>query len=164
MRKAIDATHRGFEDMIKQIPSAIGKKRGERLIEGAFFTRARFEGNDPGYDSIVAAGSHACVRGAQGHGLDLEKHAAGAASEVAGRARAIERRRAQGRTRRVGDPINGRRPDVVAPYSDDREQPARADPASRRTFALRRETVVDDGAEDWRRRVVGRRPHLAMAR
>ncbi|MFM8693494.1 MAG: aminopeptidase P family protein, partial [Actinomycetota bacterium] len=51
MRKAIDATHRGFEDMIKQIPSAIGKKRGERLIEGAFFTRARFEGNDLGYDS-----------------------------------------------------------------------------------------------------------------
>ncbi|MFM8694135.1 MAG: M24 family metallopeptidase, partial [Actinomycetota bacterium] len=61
MRKAIDATHRGFEDMIKQIPSSIGKKRGERLIEGAFFTRARFEGNDMGYDSIVAAGSHACV-------------------------------------------------------------------------------------------------------
>ena len=61
MRKAIDATHRGFEDMIKQIPSTIGKKRGERLIEGAFFTRARFEGNDLGYDSIVAAGSHACV-------------------------------------------------------------------------------------------------------
>jgi Xaa-Pro aminopeptidase len=47
--------------MIKQIPSAIGKRRGERLIEGAFFTRARFEGNDLGYDSIVAAGSHACV-------------------------------------------------------------------------------------------------------
>jgi Xaa-Pro aminopeptidase len=31
------------------------------LIEGAFFTRARYEGNDLGYDSIVAAGSHACV-------------------------------------------------------------------------------------------------------
>lgn len=61
MRKAIDSTHRGFEDMIRAIPSAIGKKRGERLIEGAFFTRARFEGNDLGYDSIVAAGSHACI-------------------------------------------------------------------------------------------------------
>ena len=61
MQKAIDATHRGFEDMIKAIPSAVGKKRGERLIEGAFFTRARYEGNDLGYDSIVASGSHACI-------------------------------------------------------------------------------------------------------
>jgi Xaa-Pro aminopeptidase len=61
MQKAIDATHRGFEDMIRAIPSAVGKKRGERLVEGAFFTRARLEGNDLGYDSIVAAGSHACV-------------------------------------------------------------------------------------------------------
>lgn len=61
MQKAIDATHRGFEDMIRAIPNSIGKKRGERLVEGAFFTRARFEGNDLGYDSIVAAGSHACV-------------------------------------------------------------------------------------------------------
>jgi Xaa-Pro aminopeptidase len=61
MQKAVDATHRGFEDMIKVIPSAVGKKRGERLIEGAFFTRARYEGNDLGYDSIVASGSHACI-------------------------------------------------------------------------------------------------------
>lgn len=61
MQKAVDATHRGFEDMIKAIPSAVGKKRGERLIEGAFFTRARYEGNDLGYDSIVASGSHACI-------------------------------------------------------------------------------------------------------
>ena len=61
MQKAIDATHRGFEDMIRAIPSAVGKKRGERLIEGAFFTRARYEGNDLGYDSIVASGSHACI-------------------------------------------------------------------------------------------------------
>jgi len=61
MQKAIDATHRGFEAMIREIPSAVGKKRGERLIEGAFFTRARHEGNDLGYDSIVAAGSHACI-------------------------------------------------------------------------------------------------------
>ncbi|MGA1159209.1 MAG: aminopeptidase P family protein [Candidatus Nanopelagicaceae bacterium] len=61
MQRAVDATHRGFEDMIKAIPGAVGKKRGERLIEGAFFTRARFEGNDLGYDSIVASGSHACI-------------------------------------------------------------------------------------------------------
>jgi Xaa-Pro aminopeptidase len=61
MQKAIDATHRGFEDMIKAIPSAVGMPRGERLVEGAFFTRARVEGNDLGYDSIIAAGSHACI-------------------------------------------------------------------------------------------------------
>jgi Xaa-Pro aminopeptidase len=61
MQKAIDATHRGFEDMIRAIPGSVGKKRGERLVEGAFFSRARYEGNDLGYDSIVAAGSHACV-------------------------------------------------------------------------------------------------------
>ena len=61
MKRAIDATHRGFEDMIRAIPSTVGKKRGERLIEGAFFTRARYEGNDIGYDSIIAAGSHACI-------------------------------------------------------------------------------------------------------
>lgn len=61
MQKAIDATHRGFEEMIRTIPKAVGKRRGERLIEGAFFTQARFEGNDIGYDSIVASGSHACI-------------------------------------------------------------------------------------------------------
>ena len=61
MQRAVDATHRGFEDMIKAIPAAVGKKRGERLIEGAFFTRARYEGNDLGYDSIIASGSHACI-------------------------------------------------------------------------------------------------------
>jgi Xaa-Pro aminopeptidase len=61
MQRAVDSTHRGFEDMIKAIPGAVGKKRGERLIEGAFFTRARYEGNDLGYDSIVASGSHACI-------------------------------------------------------------------------------------------------------
>ena len=61
MQKAIDSTHRGFEDMIRAIPNAVGKKRGERLIEGAFFTRARHEGNDIGYDSIIAAGSQAPI-------------------------------------------------------------------------------------------------------
>jgi Xaa-Pro aminopeptidase len=61
MQKSIDATQRGFEDMIRAIPSAVGKKRGERLIEGAFFTRARYEGNDIGYDSIIASGAHACI-------------------------------------------------------------------------------------------------------
>jgi len=61
MQKAIDATSRGFADMVKVFPVATSHRRGERIIEAAFFGRARVEGNDLGYDSIVASGSHACV-------------------------------------------------------------------------------------------------------
>lgn len=61
MQKAIDSTTRGFADMVKVFPAATKTPRGERVIEAAFFGRARVEGNDLGYDSIVASGSHACV-------------------------------------------------------------------------------------------------------
>ncbi|MEY2822829.1 MAG: hypothetical protein RLZZ485_465, partial [Actinomycetota bacterium] len=61
MQKAIDATSRGFADMVRVFPVATSHKRGERIIEAAFFGRARVEGNDLGYDSIVASGSHACI-------------------------------------------------------------------------------------------------------
>ncbi|MEI6649752.1 MAG: aminopeptidase P family protein [Actinomycetes bacterium] len=61
MQKAIDSTIRGFDDMIKAIPAATSMARGERVIEAAFFGRARLEGNDIGYDTIAASGSHACV-------------------------------------------------------------------------------------------------------
>jgi len=61
MQAAVDATGRGFSDMIKTFDAAVATTRGERIIEGAFFTRARIEGNELGYDSIVASGSHACV-------------------------------------------------------------------------------------------------------
>ena len=61
MQLAIDATARGFADMVKVFPAATSHPRGERIIEAAFFGRARVEGNDLGYDSIVAAGSHACI-------------------------------------------------------------------------------------------------------
>jgi Xaa-Pro aminopeptidase len=61
MRLAVDATGRGFSDMIKTFDAAVATTRGERIIEGAFFGRARLEGNELGYDSIVAGGSHACV-------------------------------------------------------------------------------------------------------
>jgi Xaa-Pro aminopeptidase len=61
MQRAIDATSRGFADMVKVFPVATSHKRGERIIEAAFFGRARVEGNDLGYDSIVASGSHACI-------------------------------------------------------------------------------------------------------
>ncbi len=61
LQKAIDVTIRGFSDMVQAIPAAICVKRGERIIESAFYGRARLEGNDLGYDTIAAAGSHACV-------------------------------------------------------------------------------------------------------
>lgn len=61
MQKAVDATVRGFADMVRVFPAATSVARGERVIESAFYGRARLEGNEPGYSSIVAAGSHACV-------------------------------------------------------------------------------------------------------
>lgn len=61
MQKAVDATHRGFEDVIRVLPAALNTPRGERVIEAAFFGRARVEGNDLGYNTIAASGSHACI-------------------------------------------------------------------------------------------------------
>ena len=61
LQKAVDTTNRGFADMVRVFPAATATKRGERIIESAFFGRARLEGNELGYDSIVASGSHACV-------------------------------------------------------------------------------------------------------
>ncbi len=61
LQRAVDATHLGFNDLIRALPAAIATPRGERVIEGAFFGRARVEGNDIGYNTIAASGSHACV-------------------------------------------------------------------------------------------------------
>ena len=61
LRLAVEATHRGFEDIIRALPEATAHPRGERLIEGAFHTRARLEGNDTGYGTIAASGPHACI-------------------------------------------------------------------------------------------------------
>ncbi len=57
LQQAVDATHHGFDDVITEFPAA----GTERWLEGTFFRRARTEGNDIGYGSIVACGSHACV-------------------------------------------------------------------------------------------------------
>jgi Xaa-Pro aminopeptidase len=57
LRSAMEATKRGFEDVIARLKSA----RSERELEGVFWTRARMEGNDVGYTSIVASGAHACT-------------------------------------------------------------------------------------------------------
>jgi Xaa-Pro aminopeptidase len=57
IQAVVDATHLGFEDVIKRMKNA----KNERELEGTFYTRARMEGNDVGYGSIVASGPHACT-------------------------------------------------------------------------------------------------------
>jgi Xaa-Pro aminopeptidase len=57
MQSAVDATKLGFEDVIRRVRTA----KSERELEGVFWTRARMEGNDVGYGSIVASGAHACT-------------------------------------------------------------------------------------------------------
>jgi Xaa-Pro aminopeptidase len=61
MRAAIAATARGFDDVIADLPRSSSHARGERLVEGVFNTRARLDGNTVGYDTIAAAGAHACI-------------------------------------------------------------------------------------------------------
>jgi Xaa-Pro aminopeptidase len=58
---AVDATVRCFEDVVRALPALAGTSRGERWVEGVFGLRARIEGNGLGYDTIAAAGSHACT-------------------------------------------------------------------------------------------------------
>ncbi|WP_105565400.1 aminopeptidase P family protein [Microbacterium halophytorum] len=60
MQLAVDVTARGFDDIIRELPRAIAHGRGERIIEGVFHQRARSDGNWEGYDTIAAAGPHAC--------------------------------------------------------------------------------------------------------
>jgi Xaa-Pro aminopeptidase len=57
LQRAIDETVKGFEDVVRALPTAEG--RGERVVEGIFNLRARVEGNDVGYGTIAASGAHA---------------------------------------------------------------------------------------------------------
>ncbi|WRS29156.1 Xaa-Pro aminopeptidase [Actinomycetaceae bacterium MB13-C1-2] len=59
MQKAVDATMRGFEEIIRSLPRAANHPRGERVIEGAFAAVAREDGNGLGYETIAAGGNHA---------------------------------------------------------------------------------------------------------
>jgi Xaa-Pro aminopeptidase len=61
MRAAVAATARGFEDVIRELPRILAHDRGERIVEGVFNGRARADGNAVGYDTIAAAGTHACI-------------------------------------------------------------------------------------------------------
>ena len=59
MVRAVEVTKAGFEDIIRVLPRAVGHRRGERVIEGAFRAVAREEGNGEGYETIAASGNHA---------------------------------------------------------------------------------------------------------
>ena len=60
LQRAVDATQLGFDDMVADLADAVAHPRGERVLEGTFFRRARMEGNELGYSTIVGAGSNAC--------------------------------------------------------------------------------------------------------
>jgi Xaa-Pro aminopeptidase len=61
LQRACDETAKGFADIVRALPAAVSTPRGERVVEAAFFGRARIAGNDVGYETIAASGSHACV-------------------------------------------------------------------------------------------------------
>jgi Xaa-Pro aminopeptidase len=61
LRRAVAATKNGFDDVVTDLLAIIAHPRGERLVEGTFNRRARAEGNACGYDTIAAAGEHACI-------------------------------------------------------------------------------------------------------
>lgn len=61
MQAAVDATARGFDDVLASLDRAIAERRGERVVEGVFNMRARLDGNTVGYETIAASGAHACT-------------------------------------------------------------------------------------------------------
>lgn len=61
LREAVAITRSGFDNVVAALPAALAHRRGERVIETAFETAARSDGNGIGYDTIAAAGNHACT-------------------------------------------------------------------------------------------------------
>ncbi|MFT4211964.1 MAG: aminopeptidase P family protein [Microbacterium sp.] len=60
LQLAVDVTASGFDDIVANLDRVIAHPRGERVVEGVFHQRARSDGNGEGYDTIAAAGPHAC--------------------------------------------------------------------------------------------------------
>lgn len=54
---ACESTAKGFDDVIERLREGFS----EREVEGVFNLRARVEGNAVGYNTIAAAGHHACT-------------------------------------------------------------------------------------------------------
>jgi Xaa-Pro aminopeptidase len=61
LQRACDATASAFDGVAAAISDAVGHGRGERWIEGVFNLHARHLGNGIGFDTIAAAGDHACT-------------------------------------------------------------------------------------------------------
>lgn len=61
MRKAVEASVKGFESAARSLKQAVGHPRGERIVETAFYAQARIEGIGLGYETISASGPHACT-------------------------------------------------------------------------------------------------------
>ena len=61
IRKAVAATKDGFDRILTHLPEVVNKPRSERMLEGAFNSVAREEGNAVGYDTIIASGKHAPI-------------------------------------------------------------------------------------------------------
>jgi len=61
MREACRQTAIAFEAVVAGLPEAVRRGRGERWIEGIIGLHARHVGNAVGYDTIAAAGDHACT-------------------------------------------------------------------------------------------------------
>ena len=61
LREACEQTARAFGAVVAELPEALRRGRGERWVEGVFGLHARHVGNAVGYDTIAAAGDHACT-------------------------------------------------------------------------------------------------------
>ena len=61
LREACRQTIDAFAAVVAELPEAVRRGRGERWIEGIFGLHARHVGNAVGYDTIAAAGEHACT-------------------------------------------------------------------------------------------------------
>ncbi|HLV57962.1 MAG TPA: aminopeptidase P family protein [Natronosporangium sp.] len=59
LTEAVEATVRGFEDVARVLP--FDRQVSQRLVEGVFGLRARHDGNDVGYSSIVGSGADATI-------------------------------------------------------------------------------------------------------
>ena len=61
MREAVRITVDGFAEVARSIPQATKQARGERVVETAFYSVARQNGFELGYETIAASGPNACT-------------------------------------------------------------------------------------------------------
>jgi Xaa-Pro aminopeptidase len=61
LAEACARTVEAFTAVVADLPEAVRRGRGERWVEGIFGLHARHLGNAVGYDTIAAAGEHACT-------------------------------------------------------------------------------------------------------